>query len=315
MNNLQTTIKDMFDKDYSIKQELATLNANGLDIDTNIEFIDNLFEVKLSNPRFTKSFLNSNNILNIPSVSLSHFEIDIEDIFELELPNKQELRQSAINGGFTPQHNNFEDIVEDIYKSAIKDIEKTATTISDAFTLNSNLALGFLKEAVNQFNKKIAIFIDDYNSNLSKNRFIIQSTIEKFKKSSTKNKTLNFFKDKYFNLLQSKKLSLSKLQKSIDTIRQSPWYSFSSVIAKIKLFIHNYELQKEQYNSMVKLQDKIYIELEEAINEAFENLILDQQQLLQNKDLDSNIDIDQNELYKYTIPIYNQLLQKYNLEV
>ena len=315
MNNLQTTIKDMFDKDYSIKQELATLNANGLDIDTNIEFIDNLFEVKLSNPRFTKSFLNSNNILNITNVSLSHFEINIEDIFELKLPNKQEFRQSAINGGFTPQHNNFEDIVEDIYKSAIKDIEKTATTISDTFTLNSNLALGFLKEAVNQFNNKIAIFIDDYNLNLLKNRFIIQSTIEKFKKSSTKNKTLNFFKDKYFNLLQSKKLSLSKLQKSIDTIRQSPWYSFSSVIAKIKLFIHNYELQKEQYNSMVKLQDKIYIELEEIINEAFENLILDQQQLLQNKNLDANIDIDQNELYKYTIPIYNQLLQKYSLDV
>ncbi|MBT5490869.1 hypothetical protein HOK00_00770 [bacterium] len=66
---------------------------------------------------------------------------------------------------------------------------------------------------------------------------------------------------------------------------------------------------------MVKLQDKIYIELEEIINEAFENLILDQQQLLQNKNLDANIDIDQNELYKYTIPIYNQLLQKYNLEV
>ena len=66
---------------------------------------------------------------------------------------------------------------------------------------------------------------------------------------------------------------------------------------------------------MVKLQDKIYIELEEIINEAFENLILDQQQLLQNKNLDANIDIDQNELYKYTIPIYNQLLQKYSLDV
>ena len=37
---------------------------------------------------------------------------------------------------------------------------------------------------------------------------------------------------------------------------------------------------------MVKLQDKIYIELEEIINEAFENLILDQQQLLQKYSLD-----------------------------
>jgi len=91
MNNLQTTIKDMFDKDYSIKQELATLNANGLDIDTNIEFIDNLFEVKLSNPRFTKSFFNSNNILNIPSISLSHFEINIEDIFELKNQTNKSL--------------------------------------------------------------------------------------------------------------------------------------------------------------------------------------------------------------------------------
>jgi hypothetical protein len=314
MNNLQNTIKDMFEKDHKIKQELSMLNANGLEIDTNIEFIDDLFEVKLSKPRFTKSFLNSNNILNMPSISLSNFEIEIEDIFELEKPNKQVFRQSAINGGFKPDSDNFENIVEDIYQTTLKDIEQTGKNISDAFMITINLSLGFLEEAVEQFNNKIAIFVEDYNSNISKNKTIIQSTIDMFKRSSTKQKTLDFFKDRYFNLIQVKKLSLSKLEKNIDTIRYSPWFSFASVIAKIKLFIHNYELQKEQYNSMIRLQDQIYTELEEVINEAFENLILDQQQLLQNKNLDTDIEIDQNDLYKYTIPIYNQLLKKYNFE-
>lgn len=315
MNNLQTTIKDKFDKDYNIKQELSMLNANGFDLDIDIEFIDDIFEVKLSIPRFTKSYLNSNSILNTPSLSLSNFEMDINDTFELEKPNKQEFRQSAIDGGFTPEIDNFEDIVSDIYHCAINDIEKTATTISNIYETNINLGLGFLKESINTFNYNTTNFIDNYKTNILNNKTIIQVTIDRLKKSSSKDKALNFFKNKYFNLIQSKKLSLSKLQKNIDTIRNSPWYSYSSVIAKIKLFIHNYELQKEQYNLMLKLQDKIYIELEETINEAFENLILDKQQLLQNKDLDVNEKIELNELYKYIIPIYDKLLKKYKIKV
>lgn len=314
MNNLQNKIKQMFEENDLIHHEINSLTSNGVFFDCSIEFSKDTFEIKLSSPVITKSYIQTKQLLNSPKLDLKDFKLNINDMFEFEKPNKQSFIQSAIKNGFNTNTPNFENIVDETYQNAIKSIQKTEIMTMDSFLITANAGLGFLQEAIGKFNSNTLNFIEDYNSNISKNRFIIQTIIDKFKSSSSKKQALSFFKDKYYNSILLKKTSLLKLQKNIDTIRQSPWYSFASVLSRLKLFLEDYENKKQQYTLLKQKEQQIYNELEEAINEAYENLILDQQQLLHNQELNTNIDIDQYELYKYTLPIYNQILQKHNLK-
>lgn len=314
MNNLQKKIKDMFNKDSNIQHEIASLSANGLEFDIfDIEFNDNEYEIKIEKPRVSKSFLSKHNIINLPKIdfSLKNFSIEFNDIFELEKSSKSAFSSSA--GEFNSDYPESEDIIGELYNDFIKEIETQQQNIADLYNTTINASLAFLQESIKKFQTKADSYIEDYINNIAKNRSKIDSVINRFKSSSIQKKVIDFFKDRYYNSLVLKKLSLSKMKKHIDTIRTSPWYSFSSVIARIQLILKHYETKRYQYKQLKQYKSKIYDELEDIINEAIENLILDRQELLDNKDMDTEIDLDKYEMFQYCLPLYENLLKKYRL--
>ena len=67
MNNLQKKLKEMFDKDFKIQQELSSLSANGLDFEVfDIEFSDdNEYKLKIEKPKVSKSFSTKYDLISI----------------------------------------------------------------------------------------------------------------------------------------------------------------------------------------------------------------------------------------------------------
>jgi hypothetical protein len=83
--------------------------------------------------------------------------------------------------------------------------------------------------------------------------------------------------------------------------------------SKDTAYIKHYETKRYQYEQLKQHKSKIYDELEDIINEAIENLILDRQELLDNKSMDTEIDLDKYEMFQYCLPLYEDLLKKYRL--
>ena len=315
MNNLQKKLKEMFDKDSNLQQEISSLGANGLEFEIfDIEFSNNNeYEIKLEKPKVSKSFLTKHSILNLPNIdfSLKSFSIDFLDHFELEKTSKSAFASSS--NGLNTNLPQGEDIIDELYNDFIKEIETQQKNITELYHTTINASLEFLQQSIKKFQTKADNYINDYINNIAKNKNKIDSVIKTFKSSSVQKKIITFFQDRYYNSLILKKLSLSKMKKHIDTIRNSPWYSFSSVLARVQLILKHYETKRYQYEQLKGYKSKIYDELEDIVSEAIENLILDRQELLDNKNLDTQIDINKNEMFQYCLPLYENLLKKYRL--
>ena len=315
MNNLQKKIKELFDNDHNIQNELNTLDTNGLKFDIcDIEFSnENEYKIKLEQAKVSKSFISKYSIINLPTLDFSFdsFTIELIEPFELEKQSRSQFTSGA--SGFNPSAPNIDEIIEDLYNDFLKEIDTQQNNITDLYDTTINTSLEFLQEAIKKFQNKTDSYIQEYINNIANNKSNIDAVIKNFKSSSTQEKVITFFQDKYYNSLVLKKLSLSKMKTHIDLIRISPWYSFTSVLARVQLILKHYESKSYQYQQLQENKAKIYDELEDIVNIAIANLILDRQELLDNKNLDTKIDLDKYEIFQYCLPLYTQLLKKYSL--
>jgi len=315
MNNLQKKIKELFDNDHNIQNELNTLDTNGLKFDIcDIEFSnENEYKIKLEQAKVSKSFISKYSIINLPTLDFSFdsFTIELIEPFELEKQSRSQFTSST--SGFNPSAPNIDEIIEDLYNDFLKEIDTQQNNITDLYDTTINTSLEFLQEAIQKFQNKTDSYIQEYINNIANNKSNIDEVIKNFKSSSTQEKVITFFQDKYYNSLVLKKLSLSKMKTHIDLIRISPWYSFTSVLARVQLILKHYESKSYQYQQLQENKAKIYDELEDIVNIAIANLILDRQELLDNKNLDTKIDLDKYEIFQYCLPLYTQLLKKYSL--
>lgn len=150
MQNIQK-IKDIFFKDRQVGHQLNVLNAIGVEIEFTIKVIDKRFLIEPASIKILQSYLDVDNILNIPSIHISGYKIESIDIFEIRKPDKALLRQSAKRGGFSTRVSNFENIVERIYQESLYNVKKQEELLRENLQTTLSRNLMFLQEAVNEF--------------------------------------------------------------------------------------------------------------------------------------------------------------------
>ena len=145
------TIKTSFTNDFQISHQLKVLDAIGVEIRFNIKYVDGKLTVTLNKIRFTGSFIEVKRLLNHPKINYAGFIISSIELFQLQMPNKTSLAQSALSSGFSPKQSNFEKIVDNLYIQSLKSVEQEQEHLTKQFTNVLNQNLIFLEEAISNF--------------------------------------------------------------------------------------------------------------------------------------------------------------------
>ena len=150
MKNIET-IKTSFANDFQIIHQLKVLEAIGIEMEFDFEYVNNMFSVTLSKAKFTESLLESKKLINSPKVGVSNFKIINIEPFELQKPNKVLLAQSAADSGFSVKNSNFERIIDRLYKQSLQSVTQEQECLREQYTNVLNQNLIFLQEAISIF--------------------------------------------------------------------------------------------------------------------------------------------------------------------
>ena len=316
---IEQEIQKKFLKNQRIQHDLSALQANGLEFSEVGVAVEELVlneyrvSVYLLRPYLSNKLLSRKNIANAPMVSLHDnillFNENIEIVRD-KAPSKKFLKlQEVLPSGIKP------DIFQQDEKQELKHEENR---LQLELEVMFNAQLSSLSEDIKEFENEMLSFLEQFYANLgeSGNRNVLLRVIKQFKNSTVKNHTTDTFRYVYKASIMNKKEELKKYQSAQWKLRQNiiNIFSMPSIMRQLTLIKQKINTLQMQTQHLRDKMNQIHDEIDNLVESAFVDLILEQQSYSHNNSFTEDIKISKFELYKYCLPRFFDLLNFYQID-
>ncbi len=335
IQQLNKTIEDQIEKDSVLNQQIEVINQYG---DFNELFVDITqkqfngkliydIEIEYKDFKFSQDFLKRKQIsnidfeyknynLSIDKLESEEFTLDSKSLTSEIEELQDQIKQLKIDFVDEDDDNNPQKILDDKIQRTYDlreenklKIEKLKNEIQ--VTLNSMFQ--DLKNDTEKLITRINELVDDYNTSKG-NGLEFKDLWKSFKNNRVKDSVIKTFINSFKFKVNAKKIEIRQQNEKIRSLKSTmtsknlwDWYS---IMQEIKLVKDKRDIIKEEYNMMKDSLPHFEDDVEELVENGFEELLFD---LFQESDNKEDIKVSKTELYKYTLPDYNKIVKKYSI--
>lgn len=338
IEQLNTLIENEIKKDNVLNQQVEAIYSFGgefdeLFVDINQKNYDGklAYDVAIDykNFKFTQDFLKRKKILEI-DYEYSDYKLQINSIEseEYSLDTRklsesiEELKEQIKNLNLDDLDDELdddndprillkkkEDDIEIIKEENKIQLERLKRDIESTF----NALFDDLDKDTEKLLNRIHQLVDDYNQSKG-NGLEFKDLWKSFKNDRVKASVIKTFVNNFKFKVSSKKIDVMKDNEKIRSLKSTMTaynlWDWASILNQIKVVKEHRDIVKEEYTMMNDSMDRFEEEVEELVEDGFEELLFD---LFQSADNKEDIKISKVELYKYTLSDYNKLLKNYTI--